>query len=69
MKGACEIDPNQPWYASRVEEVTGAIRYEAFGPKNSFVMFQGPNAKADCQIFMDTVKGASAHEPESNHKL
>lgn len=51
-----EMSPKE-WYFERVdgdedEENEGEIRYEAHGPKSSFVIFNGPNAKADCESFM-----------------
>lgn len=58
MKGAALIDPNQPWYSTRIDEAWGEIRYEAFGPKGSFVRFQGSNARHDCKAFMEAVGGA-----------
>ena len=57
MMGMAELDPNQPWYSTRVDEVWGEIRYEAFGPRNSFVVFHGPNAKSECQVFMKAIGG------------
>jgi len=53
-----EMSPKE-WYSQRVDEDDeyneGRIRYEAHGPKNSFVIFNGPNAKADCELFMSVV--------------
>lgn len=43
------------WYEQRIDEENGEICYEAHGPKHSLVIFQGPNAKADCAIFMKAV--------------
>lgn len=43
-----ELSP-QEWYHQRVDdEEYGAIFYELHGPKSSFIVFNGPNAKADC---------------------
>lgn len=46
----------QGWYSQRIDRDDGEIRYEAHGPKESFVRFEGPNAKHDCDRFMDAVK-------------
>jgi hypothetical protein len=48
------------WYANRIETDDGEIEYHAYGPKDSFVIFEGPNAKADCKIFMKAVDGSMA---------
>lgn len=45
------------WYSERVDDESGEILYEAHGPKDSFATFQGPNAKADCELFMAAVAG------------
>lgn len=45
------------WYAQRHDNDDGDIEYHAYGPKDSFVVFEGVNAKADCAIFMKAVCG------------
>lgn len=45
------------WRSERIEREEGEINYEAHGPKDSFVIFEGPNAKADCELFMRAVNG------------
>lgn len=49
------MQPDIPWYSARVDDFDGRIRYEAYGPKDSFVRFEGPNAKADCDVFMTAI--------------
>ena len=46
---------DQRWRSERVERRDGEIAYEAHGPRSSFVRFEGPNAIADCAIFMNAV--------------
>lgn len=46
------------WYAERLEDENGDIFYEAHGPKDSFIVFMGPNAKADCALFINMVGGS-----------
>lgn len=45
------------WYANRIDTDDGEIEYHAYGPKDSFVIFEGPNAKQDCGVFMVAVEG------------
>lgn len=45
------------WRAYRWDCMSGAIEYHAHGPKDSFVVFEGVNAKKDCEIFIKAVKG------------
>ncbi len=45
------------WRAQRWDTEDGEIEYHAYGPKESFVVFEGPNAKADCELFMKAVGG------------
>ena len=42
-----------PWYFERIDEDSGDIRYEAHGPNDSFVIFNGPDALKDCSAFVD----------------
>ena len=46
------------WYAERLDDDNGEILYEAHGPRESFITFQGPNAKQDCAVFMKAVNGS-----------
>ncbi len=48
-------DPNVPWHDERVDQDDGEIVYEAHGPRGSMVVFHGPNAKVDCEVFMAAV--------------
>lgn len=45
------------WTAYRWDANDGEIQYRAHGPKDSFVVFEGVNAKKDCEIFIKAVKG------------
>lgn len=45
------------WYAQRHDSDGGDIEFHAYGPKESFVVFEGVNAKADCAAFMEAVGG------------
>lgn len=55
------------WYTQRIDEEEGDIRYEAHGPKESLVIFEGPNAKHDCDIFMKAVSlPLPAHSERGN---
>lgn len=54
------------WYEQRVDREDGEILYEAHGPKDSMVVFHGPNAKADCQLFMNAAK--NTHPLESKYQ-
>lgn len=51
------------WYSERIDDEDGGIRYEVHGPKDSFVTFEGPNAKADCEHFMAVVASIPAASP------
>ena len=43
----------QKWYSERIDEDNGKIQYEAHEVKgDGFVVFQGANAKADCDRFI-----------------
>jgi hypothetical protein len=44
------------WWSERVDDEDGEIHYEAHGPRESYVRFEGPNAKADCDTFMEAVR-------------
>ena len=48
------------WTSYRIDEENGEIHYEAHGPKESYVRFEGPNAKADCDVFMKAIGGNNA---------
>jgi hypothetical protein len=50
------IAPSE-WYAQRHDNNDGDIEFHAYGPKESFVVFEGVNAKADCGAFMKAVGG------------
>lgn len=54
------IAHNQKWRSERVDDEDGDIAYEAHGPRNSFVRFEGPNSHQDCAIFMMAVTGRKA---------
>lgn len=45
------------WYAQRHDNNDGDIEFHAYGPKESFVVFEGVNAKADCYLLMKAVGG------------
>lgn len=45
------------WSAYRWDCDDGSIEYHAHGPKESFVTFEGVNAKSDCEVFMKAVGG------------
>lgn len=49
---------NEYWRAIRWDCKDGEIQYHAYGPKDSFVVFEGPVAKDDCHVFMEAVGGA-----------
>lgn len=51
------IDERTSWTAYKWDCDDGEIQYHAHGPKESFVVFEGVNAKSDCQIFMTAVGG------------
>ena len=51
------IDERTSWSAYRWNCEYGEIQYHAHGPKESFVVFEGPNAKADCEAFMQAMGG------------
>lgn len=51
------IDERTTWTAYKWDCDSGEIQYHAHGPKESFVVFEGINAKADCTIFMKAVGG------------
>lgn len=51
------IDERTSWCAYRWNCEFGEIQYHAHGPKRSFVVFEGSNAKADCEVFMKAVNG------------
>lgn len=67
MMGMAELDPNRPWYATRIEEVTLAVRYVAFGPNNQMVVFNGNDADAgeSCAAFMKAIGGVMCACPSS----
>lgn len=48
---------NDSWYAQRHDCEDGAIEYHAYGPKDNFVVFEGPNAKGFAKVFMQAVNG------------
>lgn len=48
------------WYSERIDDDNGVIRYEAHGPKDSFIVFEGNNAKADCALFMQAAEADSS---------
>lgn len=50
-------DKRTTWDAYRHDCNDGEIRFHAFGPKESFVVFEGVNAKKDCEAFMTAVGG------------
>lgn len=50
-------DTPTTWTAYRWDADDGDIEYHAHGPKDSFVVFEGVNAKQDCEIFMKAVGG------------
>jgi hypothetical protein len=58
------IVPRDSWSLNRIDEEDGEIRYEAHGPRGSFITFEGPNNKADADIFM-----AAAHLRAENESL
>lgn len=50
-------NPTVAWRAYKWDCDDGEIQYHAHGPKESFVVFEGANAKADCTKFMEAVGG------------
>lgn len=44
------------WRSERIDDEEGEIHYEAHGPKDSYVRFEGVNAKANCDVFMKAVQ-------------
>lgn len=52
------------WYAQRVDRRNGDIAYEAHEGKNGmtdgFVVFEGANAKAHCELFITAIYGQAS---------
>lgn len=58
-----DLDPVflvKEWAFYRCDDSDGEIHYEAQGPNESYIRFEGPNAKADWELFSKAITAVFA---------
>lgn len=67
--GSDPLDYETFWHGQRINGQEGDISFHAFGPKDAFIVFEGPTAKDNYDAWMKLVNGEKDNVQAGQYKV